>query len=109
MNELNKIAQLNDQLRETFLTGHVDVSRGISRLPETLRQDVMRKVQTYDAFNIDDDPFEEHDLGRFDLNGVGSVIWKIDCYDNDYRCLSPNPADPGVTRRVLMIMLAEEY
>jgi hypothetical protein len=37
------------------------------------------------------------------------LLWKIDYYDIDLQYTSPNLADPAVTARILMIMLAEEY
>jgi hypothetical protein len=37
------------------------------------------------------------------------VLFTIDCYDLALRSGSPDAAVPGVTRRVLTIMLAEEY
>jgi hypothetical protein len=37
-------------------------------------------------------------------------VWlKIDCYDRDLVWGSPDPADPAVTRRVVTILLPEDY
>jgi hypothetical protein len=34
---------------------------------------------------------------------------KLKAFDNDLTYHSPDPADPAVTRRVITIMVAEEY
>mgnify|MGYP002713134092 CR=1 FL=1 len=103
------IAGLNDLLRETFLTGRVVTTTGIRALPAEVQADILTRVRTYDAFTINNDPHEERDFGGFEIEGVGSVFWKIDYYDQAYEYMSPDPADPNLTRRVLTIMLAEEY
>lgn len=103
------IAGLNDLFRETFLTGRVLLTDGIRSLPDDVRQAIITKVRTFDAFTPDNDPYGEHDFGAFDQPGAGKIFWKIDYYDVDFRCHSPDPVDPKVTRRVLTIMLAEEY
>ena len=37
------------------------------------------------------------------------VFWKLDYYDRDLRFGSEDAANPAVTRRVLTIMLSDEY
>ena len=54
------------------------------------------------------DPHEEHDFGAFDADGQ-RVFFKIDYFDESLTYHSPDPADPSVTKRVITIMLAEEY
>jgi hypothetical protein len=73
------------------------------------REAIITKVREFSTFTPDHDPYGEHDFGAIEQESVGTVFWKIDYYDVDYECGSPDPADPKVTRRVLTIMLAEEY
>ncbi|MCB1499024.1 MAG: DUF3768 domain-containing protein [Bauldia sp.] len=106
---MSRVTELNDLFRETFLTGRVVLTEGIRALSPEDREDVITYVRGFDGFTSDNDPYGEHDFGAFNLPGVGRVFWKIDYYDTDYRCLSPDPSNPQVTRRVLTIMLADEY
>ncbi|MGE8107074.1 DUF3768 domain-containing protein [Allorhizobium sp. NPDC080224] len=103
-----RIAELNDMLRTTFLTGKVLLTEGIRDLPDTLQSSVIEAVQTFQAFTPDNDPHGEHDFGALTVEGH-KVFWKIDYYAPDMLHGSDDPADPKQTRRVLTIMLAEEY
>lgn len=50
----------------------------------------------------------ERDFAEIHFRGVR--VWlKIDCYDRDLVWGSPDPADPAVTRRVVTILLPEDY
>jgi Protein of unknown function (DUF3768) len=51
---------------------------------------------------------QEHDFGAFDADRH-RVFFKIDYFDESLSYHSPDPADPSVTKRVITIMLAEEY
>ncbi|MGZ2439364.1 DUF3768 domain-containing protein [Sinorhizobium medicae] len=104
-----RIADLNDLLRTTFLTGKVVLTEGIAALEDTDRSKILECVQRFDAFTPDNDPYGEHDFGSVTVAGVGKVFWKIDYYDREYCFHSADATDPTKTRRVLTVMLASEY
>ncbi|MGF1612601.1 MAG: DUF3768 domain-containing protein [Gammaproteobacteria bacterium] len=105
----NRIAELNDMLRKTFFAGgRVVMTQGIRALPEADQSAIREKVETFDDFGEDNDPYGEHDFGSFE-HASHKVFWKIDYYDPSLTFGSEDPADPAKTCRVLTIMLAEEY
>lgn len=102
------VAELNDALRKTGRGGQVVVTRGVTALTGFDAAELMAALARYEGFDEDNDPYGEHDFGDVDLWGA-ELLWKIDYYDNALRHASPDPADEGVTARVLTVMLAEEY
>lgn len=103
-----RIAELNDVLRTTFLTGRVLMTEGIRALPDALQSRIAEAVQSFTAFTPDNDPHGEHDFGAVTIEGL-KVFWKIDYYAQDMMHGSEEPSNPKQTRRVLTIMLAGEY
>jgi hypothetical protein len=69
---------------------------------------VLQALAAYDAFDAENDPYGEHDFGSFAIEGK-RLFFKIDYYDLSLACHSPDATDPNVTRRVLTVMLADEY
>lgn len=108
MDKTQRIRELNDQFRSTFIGGQVLITRGIATLPSVLRPDVIEQIRIFSAFTPDNDPHGEHDFGAVTV-GAYKVFWKIDCYSLDMQQGSEDPANPALTKRVLTIMLAEEY
>lgn len=104
----HQIATLNDALRTTFNGGLLVLTAGIQALPEEVQVGILYAVRTFNAFTPDNDPHGEHDFGSITVRGQ-RVFWKIDYYDLNMEFHSENPADPGITHRVLTVMLAEEY
>lgn len=103
-----KIRFLNDRFRRTFNGGKVLMTSGVSELSLPQQITLMNFVRTFDDFSEDNDPYGEHDFGKIELNGT-AYFWKIDYYDMDFECLSPDPSDETVTNRVLRVMRADEY
>lgn len=105
-----KIADLNDLARTAMGVASTLVqTAGIATLDGYVQSAIREKVETFDAFTPDNDPYGEHDFGAFDHDGVGKVFWKIDYYNRTLDGGSEDPSDPRVTTRVLTIMRAEEY
>jgi hypothetical protein len=107
-NSVARIQELNDAFRRSFFGGVVVVTTGFESLPADRRRLILSKVRAFDQFDKDNDPHGEHDLGVVN-DGDVRCLWKIDYYDRDLELMSPDPADPSVTTRVLTVMLADEY
>lgn len=102
------IRALNDRLRRFGLGGMVVGSRGFVALGAATQVEILAAVRSFDAFTEANDPWGEHDCAVIEAAGE-RIIWKIDAYERSLTLASPDSADPKVTRRVLTIMLAEEY
>ena len=58
----DQIAALNDRARTTFTGCRLFLTRGIQTLPELIQAQIIGKVQSFDAFTSDNDPWGEHDF-----------------------------------------------
>lgn len=104
-----RIRRLNDALRRGEVErGSIVVTQGVQAKGQGFLEQAVKMVAEYTAFSEDNDPHGEHDFGAFEIDG-DKLFWKIDPYDLDMQCLSPDVANPCVTHRVLTIMLACEY
>ena len=103
-----RIRELNDSFRQTFVGGRVIVTAGVDALSPRVEVKVLQQVQQFDHFDRDNDPQGEHDFGSFDVEGQ-RFFFKIDYYDLEMEGGSEDPADPSKTARVLTVMKAEEY
>lgn len=120
-----RIARLNDLARNAMGVACTAVATvGFRSLPEADQSRVRELIETFDAFDEDNDPHGERDFGIIYQLSDGRwtterpkqrddererVFWKIDYYDRDMRFASEDAADPAITRRVLTIMLSDEY
>jgi Protein of unknown function (DUF3768) len=119
----DRIAQLNDLARKAMgVACNEFVTSGFQALDEAVQSQIRELIETFDSFTKDNDPYGERDFGAIyqcadgrwkterPKNGEqAEVFWKLDYYDYNLKYGSNDPADPRKTRRVLTIMLAEEY
>ena len=120
-----RIARLNDLARSAMGVACTAVATvGFLSLSAFDQSRVRELIETYDAFDEDNDPHGERDFGTiYQLGDSGwtterprlrddereRVFWKFDYYDHDLQFGSEDAANPAITRRVLTIMLADEY
>jgi hypothetical protein len=120
-----RIARLNDLARSAMgVASMVVATIGFQTLAEADQSRVRELIETFDAFTEDNDPHGERDFGTiYQLTDGGwtterprsredsqeQVFWKLDYYDRDLAGASDDAADPTQTRRVLTIMLSDEY
>ena len=120
-----RIARLNDLARSAMGVACTAVATvGFRSLPEADQSQVRELIETFDAFDEDNDPHGERDFGcvyqladgrwttdrpRVRDDERERVFWKLDYYDRDLQFGSEDAANPAITRRVLTIMLADEY
>ena len=103
-----RIRDLNDAFRTKLPAGKCIVTAGISELGMPFATAAVAAARAYREFTPDNDPEGEHDFGAFTMEEQ-RLIWKIDYYDPTLRYGSRDPSNPSETKRVLTIMLAEEY
>ncbi|MCE6967506.1 DUF3768 domain-containing protein [Cereibacter sphaeroides] len=111
------IGQQNDRFRTTWgadftIPGRIVMTRGVADLGFTAHVAIMAAVQRFASFTEDNDPYGTRDFGIFSVMVEGREVrlyWKIDLYDAAYQFGSDDAADPRKTRRLLTLLLPEEY
>lgn len=105
-----KIGALNDELRRHLATKRdlAFMTPGVAALGSKAIDLIVQTIVVYDNFNQDSDPYSERDFGAFESEGK-TIFFKIDYYDTTLTFHSPDPSNPAATRRVLTVMLADEY
>ena len=106
--QTRRIRELNDELRQHLIGRLAVITPGVAALGQLAVERAVKAIAVFDAFCNANDPFEEHDFGSLEVDGQ-TVVFKIDYYDGSLTGHSPDPADPDATRRVITIMLADEY
>jgi hypothetical protein len=106
--QTEQIRLLNDELRKNLIGAMAVITPGVVALGQEAVARIVKTIEVYDDFCRANDPHEEHDFGAFEADGH-RIFFKIDYYDGTLTMHSPDASDPSVTKRVITIMLAEEY
>jgi hypothetical protein len=107
--QIGTIAELNDLARTAMgVASRVIQTEGIGALPPADQSAIREKVETFNAFTADNNPWGERDMGSFEHAGE-RIFWKIDYFDRTMQFGSEEPWNPKATIRVLTLMLATEY
>lgn len=101
-----KIRQINDDFRRTLTGGRTVITQGVACRPDLPK--IIERVRNFDAFDSGNNPHQENEFGAF-IIGEQQFFFKIDYYSLDMDKGSEDPADENITRRILTILLAEEY
>ncbi len=84
-----KIAEQNDRFRRTWgadftVPGQIVLTRGVADLSPAAKAIIMQRVQGFDVFTENNDPYGDHGFGAFEFEIGGNschIFWKIDGVD----------------------------
>lgn len=77
-----RIRTLNDELRKDFSQGHAVMTTGVAALGGEAVARIVKTIEVYDDFCHENDPYEEHDFGSFEIDDH-TIFFKIDYFAND--------------------------
>ncbi len=99
MSRLHTLRLLNDNMR-TALLGVVMMSREFYELPETIKNEALRRVRAYSSFGKDG----HHDAGLILM--APPIRWHIEYRTANLKGRSRDPLDCNKTIRVLILEVA---
>lgn len=109
--QLTQVAELNDRFRKgDFSLGMLSMSPKVEALSNQEKQTLLQAVGKVDNF-IETKATNSSKLHEFGLvtHHETEYIWEIDYCDKQLKSISPNPADPNCTSRILTLMRIDEF
>ena len=104
----SEIAKINDEFRKALPIGQVVITQGVAALSPADKAALIQNVIHFKDFNKGNDPYGEHDMGAFTFKAQ-KFFWKIDYYDSELLYGVDPYEEPESVKRILTIMLANEY
>lgn len=103
-----RIRSLNDAFRINRQGGKVFLSPAVTAKGDAFKEAALRSVAEFDGFTEEHDHLGQHDAGLVNVDGE-RLFFRIDYEDRNTGERSFDPADTEKTRRVMTILLAEEW
>lgn len=125
-----KIRYLNDVARTALgVGGRLMLTHGVSSMPPDVQSGLREALEKFDHWDEDNDPYGTHEFGTlwgcFEQNDSvrwtsetpadidkffgHKVFFRIDIFDVSYQHGAEEPWNPKTSRRVVTLMLANEY
>jgi hypothetical protein len=105
--KLERICELNDNLRKSFSGGEVVLTSSVAALPDMVKASVLDQVALFEAFNEENDPYGFHDYGSFDYCNR-EFFFKIDFFTLEPSDEPLDLADPSKALRIMTVGLAQD-
>lgn len=99
-----EIRRLNDRLRVEGRGGYYKVCDRLFAYSYKRYAEVERAIRGYDDFCCDNDPQGHHSRGQVVVRGK-QFAWEIGYLGSDGTGVSPDPSDPEVTTRFMLITM----
>ena len=93
---------------EAVPEGKLVMTQGVNALGPAFIMVLLERLASFNDFTFDNDPTGWHEFGALEVNDI-KVWFKIDLYDLNYEVGSETPHDPDQTRRVMTLLLPQEY
>jgi len=99
---------LNDEFRRDFTRGVAFMTPGVEALGPEKAERIINAVALHKDSLRHATGDDEGDFGELEIDGC-KIFWKIDYFTKDMTMASPDPSDPSATKRVITMMLPQEY
>jgi hypothetical protein len=84
------------------------ITSDVSYLPQEQLLELVAKVQAFESFTPENDPYGERDFGQVRQDEI-DYFWKINCYDRTLGFDSVDPVDSAQTIRILFLIKVDAY
>jgi Protein of unknown function (DUF3768) len=105
--KLERICELDDNLRKSFSGGEVVLTASVAALPNMVKAAVLDQVALFEVFNEENDPYGMHDYGSFDYRSR-EFFFKIEFFTLEPSDVPLDLTDPKKALRIMTVGLVQD-